>query len=131
MRGSPGNQFLSALAVVLILACEPQGKPKPVDIADFDSDSAMTDTLRRLVPVGTPVATARSLMEASGLVCDQRSETVKPDTMSGALGAGAPVLVCFGSKRFFPWVQHRDWSMRYSYDSTGVTGVLAGYIIQP
>ena len=118
-------------AVVMTLACE-RGNQKPIDIRDFSETARMNDSLQKLVPAGTTIAQAQTLMEQSGFKCDPaRRSTITVDTVPGKLGAGPPRLECWNSNRFFPWFQHRDWTVVYRYDSAGIRDVTASYIIQP
>lgn len=121
-----------AIGAVLILGARRGGGPKPIDIRDFGDEGPMNDTLKKLVPIGTPVPRAEALMHQSGFRCDPaRHSTITVDVTNGKLGSGPPTLECWNSNRIFPGYKHRDWTVVYKYDSAGVRGVNASYIIQP
>jgi hypothetical protein len=119
-----------AIGAVLILGARRRGDPKPVDIRDFGDAAPMTDTLQKLVPVGTPVPQAEALMHESGFRCDPALRA-RITVVDGKLGSGPPQLYCWNSNRIFPWTNHRDWTVVYDYDSAGIRGVYASAIIQP
>lgn len=123
-------QLIVAFIAFLACSCRAERAQKPVDIRDFRSGAVLRDTLQRLVPRGTPVSRAQTLMEESGFQCGQRAGIVV-DRVGGKLGSGPPYLECWNSNRIFPGFQHRDWTVVYRYDSAGVADVIAGYIIQP
>jgi hypothetical protein len=119
-----------ALGTLVSLACGSGGDPKPIDIRDFSEARPVNDSLKKLVPVGTPVPRAQALMEQSGFKCDpKRHSTIT--VVNGKLGSGPPTLECWNSNRISLGLQHRDWHVVYRYDSAGVRDVTAGYIIQP
>jgi hypothetical protein len=121
-----------ALGALVTLGCSSGGDPKPIDIRDFSEARPVNDSLKKLVPVGTPVPRAQALMEQSGFKCDpQRRSAITVDVVTGKLGSGPPTLECWNSNRISLGLQHRDWRVVYRYDSAGVRDVTAGYIIQP
>jgi hypothetical protein len=119
-----------ALGALVTLGCGSRGDPKPIDIRDFSEARLVNDSLKKLVPVGTPVPRAQAVMEQSGFKCDpKRYSTIT--VVNGKLGSGPPILECWNSNRISLGLQHRDWTVVYRYDSAGVRAVTAGYIIQP
>ena len=121
-----------ALGALVTLGCGSGGDPKPIDIRDFSEARPVNDSLKKLVPVGTPVPRAQAVMEQSGFKCDpQRRSAITVDVVTGKLGSGPPTLQCWNSNRISLGLQHRDWTVVYRYDSAGVRDVTAGYIIQP
>lgn len=122
-------QLLAGFLAFLACGCRERA-PKPVEISEFSEGGELRDTLQRLVPRGTPVSRAQVLMEESGFKCGQRAGIVV-NQVAGKLGSGPPHLECWNSSRIFPGIQRRDWTIVYRYDSSGVTDVIAGYIIQP
>ena len=121
-----------ALGALVTLGCSQGGDPKPIDIRDFSEARPVNDSLKKLVPVGTPVPRAQALMEQSGFKCDpQMRSAITVDVVTGKLGSGPPTLQCWNSNRISLGRQHRDWTVVYRYDSAGVRDVTAGYIIQP
>ena len=131
-RGWKSMRFAFALGALVTLGCGSRGDPKPIDIRDFSEARPVNDSLKKLVPVGTPVPRAQALMEQSGFTCDpERRSAITVDVVTGKLGSGPPTLECWNSNRISLGLQHRDWRVVYRYDSAGVRDVTAGYIIQP
>ena len=131
-RGWQSVRVAFSLGALAALGCTSQGDPKPIDIRDFSEARPVNDSLKKLVPVGTPVPQAQALMEQSGFTCDpQRRSAITVDVVTGKLGSGPPTLECWNSNRISLGLQHRDWHVVYRYDSAGVRDVTAGYIIQP
>jgi hypothetical protein len=122
-------QLLVGFLAFLACGCRERA-PKPVEVSDFSEGGKLRDTLQRLIPRGAPISRAQALMEESGFKCDQRAGTVV-DLPAAKLGAGPPHLECWNSSRIMAGIQRRDWTVVYRYDSSGVTDVIAGYIIQP
>lgn len=119
------------VAVTLGAACARKNpNPNYINIRDFDSDKALTDTLKNLIPPGTRVLVASEEMQSNGFKCGERAG-ITVDTKTGTLGSGTPHLECWQSSPIKPGLQHRDWTVTFNYDSTGVRDVMAGYIIQP
>jgi hypothetical protein len=122
------------IALVLgALACGRGNDQKPIDIGDFTEAAPLNDSLRKLVPAGTPVPTAQALMEQSGFKCDPEfHSTITVDIAAGKLGSGPPRLECWASRRIPPlWFNHQDWTVVYEYDGARVRSVNASSIIQP
>jgi hypothetical protein len=129
-RGWKSVRVAFALGALAALGCTSQRDPKPIDISDFSEARPVNDSLKKLVPVGTPVPRAQALMEQSGFRCDPaRYSTIT--VVNGKLGSRPPTLECWNSNRISLGLQHRDWRVVYRYDSAGVRDVTAGYIIQP
>ncbi len=119
------------LFALLIPACSKKNSdPKSINLRDFDSDKALTDTLKKWIPSGTPVLAASATMQANGFKCGERAG-ITFDTTTGKPGSGTPHLECWQSSPIVPGLQRRDWTVTLNYDSTGVRDVHAGYIIQP
>src|SRR5512132_143888 len=112
-----------AVVVVLVaVACDRGRDPRPIRIGDFSSDQKLRDTLSRLVPAGTPLSAAQSLMERSGFECGNRAGIVVNPT-TDKLSSGKPELQCWQSSRIFPGFKHRDWTITYRHDSSRVREV--------
>lgn len=125
------TQAILLLFALLVIAC---GKKNPdpnyINIKDFDSDKALTDTLKKLIPAGTRVLVASEAMQSKGFKCGERAPTTV-DTKAGTLGSGRPHLECWQSSPIEGGLRHRDWTVTFDYGSAGVRDVHAGYIIQP
>jgi len=121
---------LTALVLVLAAGCKKNPDPRYIDISDFNSGKQLTDTLKRLIPVGTRLPIVWETMQTSGFKCGERSLTTV-DTVTRKLGSGAPYLECDNSSRINYGLQRRMWTVEFHYDSAGVKDILAGYIIQP
>ena len=127
----PRAQVALTIFVVLFAAgCSRGGERKPINISDYESGASLSATLKQLVPPGTPVARARSLMEESGFECGERAGIVV-DQRAGRIGSGKPRLECWESSRIWPGLQRRDWTVVIRYDSSGVVESFGSFIIQP
>jgi hypothetical protein len=121
---------VTAAVVLLALGCKKNPDPLYIDISDFNSGKQLTDTLKRLIPVGTRVPLAWQTMQTSGFKCGESSLTTV-DTTTHKLGSGAPYLECGISSRIDFGMRRRVWTVEFHYDSAGVKDILAGYMIQP
>jgi hypothetical protein len=121
---------LTAAAALLALACKKNPDPRYIDISDFNSGNQLTDTLERIVPVGTRVPVAWETMQANGFACGQRAATIV-DLKTDKLGTGKPYLECYASNRIDFGLHHRDWTVHFDFDTAGVSGISSGYTIQP
>jgi hypothetical protein len=119
-----------ALVVLLALGCSRNRDPHHIDIGDFDSGQALTDTLRKLLLPGIRVAAASEMMQRNGFICGDRAGTIV-DLKTGKLGSGKPDLQCWQSSRIPPGFQRRDWTVTFKYDTSGIRDVFANFIIQP
>ena len=123
-------RVVAAAVVLLAPGCKKNPDPAYIDIADFNSGKQLTDTLKRLIPVGTRVPLAWQTMQTSGFKCAERSLTTV-DTTTHKLGSGPPYLECDMSSRIDYGMRRRVWTVEFHYDSAGVNDILAGYQIQP
>ena len=117
-------------AAVLALGCKRNPDPRYIDISDFNSGNQLTDTLERIVPVGTRVPVAWETMQASGFSCGERGASVA-DLKTDKLGTGKPYLECYLSNRIDLGLHRRDWTVHFDFDTAGVSGISSGYVIQP
>lgn len=124
-------QAILLLFALLVSACSKKNPdPNFINIQDFDSDKALTDTLRKMIPPGTRVLVASEAMQSKGFKCGERAP-MTVDTKAGTLGSGTPHLECGQSSPIEGGLRHRDWTVTFDYDSAGVRDVQAGFIIQP
>jgi hypothetical protein len=119
-----------ALVVLLALGCSGNRDPHHLDIGDFDSSQALTDTLKKLLLPGVRVSAASEMMQRNGFICGDRAATLV-DLKTGKLGSGRPDLQCWQSSRIPPGLQRRDWTVTFKYDTSGIRDVFANFIIQP
>lgn len=121
---------LAALVALLGLGCKKDPNPNHISLGDFVSGNQLSDTLRKLIPVGTRIPIVWEMMQGNGFGCGQRAATTV-DLKTNALGSGTPHLECYQSTRINFGLRRRDWTVVFDYDSTGVKGINSGYIVQP
>ena len=123
-------RFLTAIIGVLALGCARDRDPLRIHIRDFDSGTALSDTLKRLIRPGMKVSGAWEVMQGNGFKCGERAG-ITIDARAGKLGSGTPHLECWHSSPISLGLQRRQWTVVFQYDSSGVRDITAGYIIQP
>lgn len=121
---------VTGIVAVLALGCARDRDPLRIHIRDFDSGTALSDTLKRLIRPGTRVSGAWEMMQGSGFKCGERAG-ITVNTQTGKLGSGTPHLECWHSSPISLGLQRRQWTVVFQYDSSGVRDISAGYIIQP
>ena len=121
---------VTGLVAVLALGCARDRDPLRIHIRDFDSGTALSDTLKRLIRPGTQVSGAWEVMQGNGFKCGERAGTTF-DTRAKKLVSGRPHLECWQSSPITLGLQRREWRVVFQYDSSGVRDISAGYIIQP
>ena len=119
-----------ALGATALGRCQRDRDPLRIHIRDFDSEAALSDTLRKLIPPGMRVSGAWEMMQSNGFKCGERAATTI-DAKAGKLGSGPPYLQCWQSSPIYLGLKHRDWTVTFHYDSSGVRDLRASYIIQP
>jgi len=120
----------AALVALLALGCGKNPDPNHLALGDFVSGNQLSDTLRKLIPVGTRIPVATEMMQRNGFVCGERAP-IKVDVKTRTLGSGKPNLECYKSSRLNLGMQRRDWTVVFAFDTTGIKGLNSGYIIQP
>ena len=121
---------VTGIVAVLALGCARDRNPLRIHIRDFDSGTALSDTLKRLIPPGMKVSGAWEVMQGNGFKCGERAGTTF-DTRAKKLGSGTPHLECWQSSPITLGLQRREWRVVFQYDSSGVRDISAGFIIQP
>lgn len=120
----------AALVALLALGCRKNPDPSHISLGDFASGNQLSDTLGKLIPVGTRIPVAWEMMHRNGFVCAERAPTTV-DLKTKTLGSGEPNLECYKSSRMNLGLQRRDWTVVFAFDTTGIKGINSGYIIQP
>lgn len=120
----------AALVALLALGCRKNRDPSHIDLGDFVSGNQLSDTLRKLIPVGSRVPVVWEMMQRNGFGCGERAATTV-DLKTNTLGSGTPHLECYQSTRINFGMRRRDWTVVFDYDTTGVKAINSGYIIQP
>jgi hypothetical protein len=115
---------------LIALACRTGQDPTHFRLRDFSTAPALTDTIRKLIPPGTPLTAAWETMQGNGFKCGERPG-IRVDPQTHELGSGSPSLECWQSTRINLGLQRRDWTVTFPHDSTGVRDAFAGYVSQP
>ena len=129
MRARPSAVSAVALLAFLAVGCKRDPDPRHFKLADFTSGKQLTDTLRKLIPMGTREAIVREMMQGNGFKCGERA-AITVDTATHKLGSGKPYLECSHSTRIEFGLRHRAWTVEFKLDSARVTDIDAGYIYQ-
>jgi len=116
-----------AAFALLVAGCKKNPDPMHFKLADFNSPKQLTDTLKRLIPVGMREAVVWEMMQRNGFACGERSATIV-DRQTGKLGSGKPDLECYQSTRIDFGLRRRQWTVVFKLDSGRVTDIMAGYI---
>jgi len=98
-------------------------------LADFNSGKQLTDTLKRLIPMGTREPVVWEMMQGNGFACGERAGIIV-DPKAAKLGSGKPNLECYKSTRIEFGLRRRPWTVEFALDSARVTNITAGYIYQ-
>ena len=130
MASLPTVRQVIGIVAVLALGCAKDRDPHRIHLRDFDSGTALSDTLKRFIPPGTRLSTVWEAMQGNGFKCGERAP-ITVDTRAGKLGSGTPHLECWQSSPINLGLQRREWTVTFQYDSSGVRDIYAGYIIQP
>ncbi|HXQ77562.1 MAG TPA: hypothetical protein VN797_05115 [Gemmatimonadaceae bacterium] len=121
---------LAVLTALLAVGCKKNPDPAHIELGDFVSGNQLNDTLRKLIPVGTRLPRVWEMMQTNGFGCGERAPTTV-DLKSNTLASGQTHLECYQSTRINLGMRRRDWTVVIEHDTTGVTGINSGYIIQP
>jgi hypothetical protein len=117
----------AALLTVMLASCRKNPDPLHIDLGDFNSPKQLTDTLKRLIPVGMKEPVVWEMMQRNGFACGERSGIIVDN---GKLGSGKPDLECYKSTRIDLGLRRRAWTVVFKLDSGRVSDVNAGYIYQ-
>jgi hypothetical protein len=120
----------ATLIALLALGCRKNPDPNRIELGDFVSGNQLSDTLRKLIPVGTRIPPAWEMMQRNGFDCGER-RPITVDLKANKLGSGKPDLECYQSTRMNFGLRKRRWTVVFEYDTTGVTTINSGYDIQP
>jgi hypothetical protein len=121
---------VAAIIALLALGCRKNPDPSHIELGDFVSGNQLNDTLRKLIPAGTRLPRVWEMMQTNGFGCGERAPTTV-DLKTSTLGTGQTHLECYQSTRTNFGMRRRDWTVVFEHDTSGVTGINSGYIIQP
>jgi hypothetical protein len=127
MRRLPS--LLPVLPLLLLAAAASCGGAPGLDPRDFRSEAEVRDTLLRLTPPGTSLATAHSVMLRSGFRC-YRDPLDRYDPATGLFTPRARYLECSRTQKVDPIFSHR-WMVTHVIDSGRVKDIYVGYISEP
>src|SRR5437868_10772586 len=105
----------AALVALLVVGCKKDPDPMHFTLADFNSGKQLTDTLKRLIPLGTKEAVVWEMMEGNGFGCGERAGIIV-DRQTNKLGSGKPNLECYKSTRIEFGLRHRAWTVEFVLD---------------
>ena len=105
-----------ALGALIALACTSRGDPKPIDIRDFSEARPVNDSLKKLVPVGTPVPRAQAVMAPRADSSATSRGTRRSPSSTGSLAQVRRLWSAGTQIEFFP-----DSSIAIGQSSTGTT----------